>query len=633
MCGIAGFIGEGSQPLVEKMTRTLSHRGPDGEGYFLAPLAGAGSFLRYAALGHRRLSIIDVAGGAQPMYNEDKSIVVVFNGEIYNYKKIRATLAGRHTFATSSDTEVIVHLYEEKGEDCIVELEGMFALAIWDMKQEKLLLARDRFGEKPLYYFQTPNVFLFGSELKALMVHPEFRRELDTDALRTYMLFECLPAPHTIFRHAYKLEAGHTLTLRQGKIAVKAYWDLADAAAPHRAAFTTTSERDLLAMLDQKLDASVSKMLMSDVPLGVFLSGGLDSSTVAYYAQKNSSKKIETFSIGFSEASFDESPYAAHVAKRLGTVHHTRVFNSQDLLDVIPKIYGLLDDPLADPSLIPTYLLASFARGSVTVALGGDGSDEFFMGYATFQAEKLAHWYMRLPEVVREQIIRPLINKMPASLSYMSLDFRLKRFVNNLGDDAEFRNQRWIAAFAPEELYQLFPNFKLEKNLYEDIAKHLPHVSSLDIYHRLSYLYTRHYLQDYVLAKVDRASMYNSLEVRAPFLDPDLAAFAFALPYQEKVRGLTTKHILKKLMRPRLGRRIVDRKKQGFQPPIAHWLQRELADLVDAHLHKRVLQAQGIFNPGYVARVVDEHRAGTHDHRKKLWTLLVFQMWYKRFGI
>jgi len=637
MCGIAGFVGEGSRQALENMTRALSYRGPDGEGYFFAESA-QGVPGTAVALGHRRLSIIDLAGGAQPIYNEDRSVLVVFNGEIYNFRALRSQLEKSHTFVTRSDTEVIVHLYEEKGAECVKDLEGMFAFALWDANAQRLLLARDRFGEKPLYYGMFGSTFLFGSELKALLAHPAMKKEIDPNALEKYFHFEYVPAPHTIFKNVYKLEAAHYLVFQNGMHTDHEYWNIIDGSGNSEHSMRNANAGEVMRDLDTKLSEAVGRMLVADVPLGVFLSGGIDSSTVAYYAQQQATERIRTFSIGFEEASFDESAYAQKVADRIGSDHHRKVIGPRELMDIIPKAYALLDEPMADPSLVPTYALSRFARDQVTVALGGDGSDELFMGYQTFQALWLSRFYEWVPRFLRKHAILPLVNALPASFSYLSTDFLLKKFVNDFDLPPAIRNQVWIGAFGASELSELFSG-DVAQSLTEDITRHAGRAGKLDMFQQLSYVYTKQFLQDYVITKVDRASMFNSLEVRAPFLDPALAAFVFSLPWQLKIHRRSqrfpflpdTKYILKKLMAERLGKDIVYRSKQGFQPPVARWLARDLTHLVDHHLSPERLQKDGLFNVAYVSRLLKDHRAHKVDHRKKLWTLLVFQMWKENF--
>lgn len=619
MCGIAGFVGTGGREILERMTRSLRHRGPDEEGFFFM-FSGACP----VALGSRRLSIIDLRGGRQPIANEDNTIHVILNGEIYNFQELRKQLESRHTFTTHTDTEVIVHLYEEKGEACVQELEGMFAFALWDARKNKLLLARDRFGEKPLFYAHAAEAFLFGSELKALMEHPLFQREMDTSSLEKYFIYEHIPAPHTIFKNVFKLPAAHYLVLENGKSVIKEYWNIADVIQD-----TCLSERGALELLDKKLDAAVQKMLVADVPLGMFLSGGIDSSTIAYYAQQSASRPIKTFSIGFDDAAFDESRYAGRVAKRLGTDHYMRMFKAAELEQVVRDVYGKLDEPLADPSLVPTYLLSCLAREHVTVALSGDGSDELFMGYQTFLAQRIAALYGRVPRGLR-RVVEKIALSLPTSFSYLSIDYRAKKFVEGFEYPPLVQNQLWIGAFSPREAEMLLGR-AVRAGVFEDIYTHAARVASYDSFHQLSYLYQKQYLQDFATAKVDRASMMASLEARSPFLDADLAAFAFSLPLSMKLRGMTGKYILRRLMAPRLGGDIAWRAKKGFQPPIARWLARDFRRLVDEYLSGARLQSTGVFNAAYVRQLIAEHQNYKVDHRKKLWSLLVFQMWKEKF--
>ncbi|OGF69637.1 asparagine synthase (glutamine-hydrolyzing) [Candidatus Giovannonibacteria bacterium RIFCSPLOWO2_02_FULL_45_14] len=612
MCGIAGFLGSGELDHLKTMARKISYRGPDEEGYFFAESPKIG-------LASRRLSIIDLESGHQPCFDEEKDIIVVFNGEIYNYRELRKGLEKRHRFETKSDTEVIAHLYEEEKEDFVKKLEGMFAIAIWDKKGGKLLLARDRFGEKPLYYSFFNGNFIFGSEPKSILAHPAARAELDRSTLEKYLLYEFVPAPQTIFKNILKLSAGHFLVLKNGKIRLEKYWDVTE-----NNPLADLPSQDFQKVLEDKLDQAVKKMLVSDVPLGVFLSGGIDSATIAYFAQKNSKDKIETFSVGFDKDSFDETPYALAAAKQLESEHYHTVFGTKELLDLIPQIYSLLDEPMADPSLLPTFLLSKFTREKVKVALSGDGSDELFMGYQTFQAEQVASVYKLVPKILRNGV-KNVVNLFPASSGYFSLDFKLKIFLNHFDNPPEIRNQLWIGAFSPFEIKELTGNHP--DKIFENIAGGPPRLPEGDIPKRLSYLYLKNYLQDGILTKVDRASMFNSLEVRAPFLDHILASFVFALPTNEKLNGFTTKYILKRLMRNHIGKNIAYRKKHGFAPPVALWLNNDLAPLVSEYLDETRLTREGLFNAVYVKKLLAEHRSKKFDHRKKLWSLLVFQLW------
>lgn len=615
MCGITGFFGKGTEQDLRRMTATLVRRGPDSDGYFSDSVAGA-------FLGVRRLAIIDVAGGTQPLFNEDGSIAVVLNGEIYNYRQLRERLEGKHIFKTHSDTETIAHLYEEEGPACVEKLNGMFAFALWDAKKKMLLIARDRFGEKPLYYAPLPGAFVFGSEMKAVLAHPAVTREIDPEALAQYLRHEYIPAPATIFSGIKKLPPAHMMTVTADSVKIRRYWDIAVAS---QAAILPSSEDASMEALDTHLSNAVEKMLVADVPLGVFLSGGIDSSTVAWYAQQNAGQKIHTFSVGFEDASFDESSHASRAAARIGTDHTATTFSGRDILSLLPNLYAYMDEPMADPSLLPTALLSRAARRKVTVALGGDGADELFMGYPTFQAEKIARWYQHIPRPLRDHIIRPLVNAFPSSSRYLSLDYRLKRFVRGTDAAPADRHAAWIGAFLPEEIPQLLGSGRIS------LPRQTNSTDDADPLLQANLFYLTHYLEGDILVKADRASMFEGLETRAPFLDPSLAAFIFALPVKYKLRGFKTKYLLKKLMRPRLGRDITDRKKHGFQPPISRWLRTDLAQLLREHLNVEKLKREGIFNPAYVAMLITEHQKGKSDRRKELWTLLVFHLWQQRW--
>lgn len=619
MCGIAGFAGRGTRDTLEKMTRSLAYRGPDGEGYFFD-----GNDL--VGLGHRRLSIIDLAGGRQPIFNENKNIVVILNGEIYNFSGLRKDLESRHKFLTDSDTEVIVHLYEELGEKVFEKLNGMFAIAIYDMPRQKLILARDRIGKKPLYWSVSGNAIIFGSEVKALMQHPLFKKDLDLESLNKYLSRDYVPTPASIWKNVYKLEPATYLTWQNGKAVKNNFWK-------PNFNISDITFGDALKELDSRINDSVRSRLISDVPLGIFLSGGIDSSAVAYYAQKNSQNPIKTFSIAFDEKSFDESSYARKVAKFLGTEHFEESFRSKDLLDLIPEIAGLLDEPLADPSILPTYLLSKFTKKNVTVALGGDGGDELFAGYPTFQADKLAGFYGLLPDIAKK-MLEKIIDTLPVNDGNFSLDFKLKTFIGGLGIDKKYRHQKWLGSFGHKERSQLFrPEIwrTLENNNeYEEINRYLDEAKSAGRENAVLYEYLRTYLMDQVLVKVDRASMFNSLEVRAPFLDYHLVDFVNSLPYSFKCHGWNTKYILKKLMADKLPREIISRSKKGFGVPVAKWLKSELRDLMEYYLSEEKISNGDLFNYEYVKQIKDEHLVGRKDNRKLLWNLMTFQMWQEK---
>jgi asparagine synthase (glutamine-hydrolysing) len=634
MCGITGYSGIGNESILERMNDTLRHRGPDDAGMETFEAGG-----KSLGLAQRRLSIIDLSpGGHQPMSNEDGTVWIVFNGEIYNFKDVRAGLKRAHAFKGQSDTEVIVHLYEEVGTEVFSKIEGMFAIALYDSKKDQLILARDRMGKKPLYWSKAHlnngdsntvgATFIFGSELKALMAHPSFKKEIDVDSLNKYFLYENVPTPHTIFKNTWKLEPGTFLVWDGNQAKKTQFWS--PTFVPKALSFS-----DSLADLDGALQSAVSDRLVADVPLGIFLSGGLDSSTVAYYAARAHQGKVKTFSIGFKEASFDESGYARQVARHLDTEHHEQILAVHDCLDIIPTIGNLLDEPMADASIIPTYLLSQFTREHVTVALGGDGGDELFCGYDTFLAHKFAALYAKVPKVIREGFIKNIVMRLPTSHANMSLDFRLKRFVSGFEASPAYRDRDWFAPFNQTDRQALFnPDIRKEiadRNAYDDIEGYLEHADSHDMYDELGLLYERMYMMDEVLVKVDRASMMNSLEVRAPFLDTRVVDLANHMPASFKMKGLTRKYILKKLMEGKLPRDIVYRKKKGFGIPIAEWIRGGLKPVVLDFLGPGSIGQIGLFDLRFVDKLLSEHFSGKKDNRKQIWTLLIFAMWWRKW--
>ena len=626
MCGITGIL-EASGPVdreaLRRMANALQHRGPDDESYYFSE---AHDGYISAGFGFRRLSIIDLSGGRQPMSNEDGTLWLVCNGEIYNYQALRQTLEGKgHHFRTNSDVEVLLHLYEETGPECVNKANGMFAVAIWDTQRQTLFLARDRLGKKPLYYRETPTQFLFGSEVKALLQHPACPRELDPRSLSKYLAYEYVPSPHCIFKGIHKLPAGYTLTWQPGQTRLRQYWDLKFSAGPDR-----RGESEVTEELRERLKEAVRLRLISDVPLGVFLSGGIDSSTVvALMAELRPAAQIKTFAIGFEESSFDESRHAHRVAEFYGTDHHEEILQGRALLDMLPEVAAFLDEPFADASVIPTYLLSRFTRRHVTVALGGDGGDELFAGYPTFPAQRLACLY-RVPRILHEQMVRPLAELLPVSHENFSLDFKTKRFLRGVGWRPELRDQVWIGSFTPEEQRSLLAS-PSEIDDYEDILNAERHCSADNTMERLIYLYCKFYLQDGILVKVDRASMACALEARAPFLDYTFVEFANAIPFGLKLKGLKTKYILKRAMAGKLPPDILARGKKGFGIPIAKWFRNELRDLLLDTLSERRIRQQGLFDYQTLARLVNEHLEGIKDNRKQLWTMFMFQLWFQKY--
>jgi asparagine synthase (glutamine-hydrolysing) len=624
MCGIAGFVnraGEAAErSIVERMTAALAHRGPDGEGVHVSGPA---------ALGHRRLSIIDVAGGAQPMSNEDGTLWVTYNGELYNELEIRRELEAKgHRYKNFSDTESLVHLYEEEGVDFVRRLNGMFALALWDEERHRLVLARDRMGQKPLFYAPLPGGGLaFGSEPKALLRHPGIGRSLDLDSLARYLFYEYIPAPYSIWRGVRKLPRASVLVWENGSCRVDRYWE-APAPVPQAAGEPFT---EVAANFWRLFRCAVARHRRSDVPLGVFLSGGVDSSSVAAaLCEVEPARNVHTFSIGFQDPSFDESRHSREVARFLGTDHHERTFAVSQVYELLPEVATWLDEPFGDASVLPTHLLSRFARGEVKVVLGGDGADELLAGYPTFEAERAAGLYRRLPGRAKA-LAAAAVERLPVNHGNFSLDFKLKQFLRGAAEPLPLAHQRWLGSFTGPELTRLLANES--GGLPLDVeAEHLALATSLaplaDPLSRSLALYQETYLPEDILTKVDRASMACGLEVRAPFLDTELVDSVQRLPAQFKYGRKQTKRLLKGAVSGRLPGSILVRPKKGFGIPVARWLRGDLAPLLNRLLDPARLDRQGLFRPDEVARRVAEHQSGVRDHRKPLWTLMMFQLWY-----
>lgn len=626
MCGIAGFVrrdGEAAdREILSRMTATLGHRGPDGSGLHMdGP----------AALGHRRLSIIDLAGGGQPMANEDGTVWVTYNGELYNEPALRSALVTRgHAFRTASDTEALVHLYEERGPRFAADLNGMFALALWDAPRRRLVLARDRMGQKPLYYAETPGGLVFGSEPKALLQHPEVNGSLDPAGLARYLFYEYLPAPYSIYAGIRKLPCAHLLVWEDGRTRLERYWT----PPPPEPVAASPDMPGVAERFWGDFRDAVDRHRRSDVPLGVFLSGGIDSSSVAAaLAELEPPRQIRTFSIGFDDPSFDESGHARAVARHLGTDHHEQIFSAEMVLDLLPHVAGWLDEPFGDASVLPTHLLSRFARGFVTVALGGDGADELLAGYPTFAAERAARFFRRLPRPARG-LAGAAVGRLPVDHRNFSFDFKLKQFLRGAGEAAPLAHQRWLGSFSGAEIGRLLafdPGIDVEAEHLER-ARALTEAARVDPLTRSLWLYQDTYLPEDILTKVDRASMACGLEVRAPFLDAELVDTIQRLPAAFKYGRNQTKRLLKRAAAPRLPASILSRPKKGFGIPVASWLRGPLGPLLDRLLDPGHLGRQGLFRPEEVARKVREHRDGTHDHRKPLWTLLMFQLWQERWA-
>ncbi len=620
ICGVAGGDPAAGRELVARMCSALTHRGPDDEG--AVQVDGV-------TLGARRLSIIDLQGGHQPIHNEDSTVWVVQNGEIYNHRELRDELSAHgHVFTTQSDTEVLVHGYEQWGEGVVDRLNGMFAFAIHDRRARILFLARDRMGIKPMHYAIDGGRLVFASELKALLRDPALRRGIDPVALDEYLAYEFVPSPRTIVRGIAKLRPGHTLTWSTDAAAarLRRYW--APRLAPRAGGQLDLDER--CAELRSVLHKSVRKELVADVPVGVFLSGGVDSSAIAAMVAQLGGG-VRTFSVGFAERSFDESRHARLVAARLGSEHHELVLEPAMLLGLVPRLPELLDEPLGDASIIPTYLLSAFTRKHVKVALGGDGGDELFAGYPTLLAHRLASYYMRAPRVLRAGLVEPVVRRLPVSRDNLSFDFRAKRFVAGAGFPVVERHRRWMGSFVDEERGPLVSAAVREAVARAD-ATDVGVVESDEPLNDVLMLDMRLYLENDILVKLDRASMMASLEARVPLLNNDMVAFATALPLDAKLRGLRSKYVFRRALRGLLPAEILDRPKKGFGIPVADWFRGPLKEQLLDTLSPARIAGEGFFQPDAVTALVDEHLAGRRDNRKQLWTLFAFELWHEGYA-
>ena len=623
MCGICGICniysrGRAERALAADMCSTMRHRGPDDDGAFASGPC---------ALAMARLSIIDLEGGHQPMPNEDRSAWIVYNGETYNAPDLREQLQHQHCFATRSDTEVLLHAYEQWGDDMLARLRGMFAFAIWDRPRRSLLLARDRLGIKPLYYAIAGDWLVFGSEIKALLQVPWLERSIDPEALHAYLTFNYIPAPMTIFRGVKKLPPGHLLRCGNGEVRVSRYWDLDCAPRP------VADEHECASELRQRLDDAVRAHLLSDVPVGVLLSGGIDSSAVTALAAR-SAGRVKTFSVGFEEKSFNELEAARLVARTYGTDHHEEILKP-DAATLVERLVDCFDEPFADSSALPTFLVSQMAAREVKVVLSGDGGDEIFGGYMTYTADALAEIYQRIPRPLRRRVIEPLVARMPVSDEKNSLDYLAKRFVAGAHLPPLERHHSWRVIFTEADKQRLYaPDWRAAAGLEDPLAILERYYESLDGLHfitKLQYVDTKTYLPDDILTKVDRMSMAHSLETRPPLLDHHVVDYAASLPAHMKVRGLKRKIVLRRAVRDLLPEPLLRRRKHGFSIPLAAWLRRDLCPLLLDVLSPQAVRRTGIFDPAEVRHLISEHLAGRRDLSRNLWGLLIFMVWHQRF--
>jgi asparagine synthase (glutamine-hydrolysing) len=620
MCGIAGVVN--SEPggveaaTIRRMCQSIVHRGPDDEGIFVKDGAG---------LGVRRLSVIDLAGGHQPVFNEDKTVCVVYNGEIYNFTELRLELEGRgHCFYTHTDTEVIVHLYEEMGRDCVQKLRGMFAFAIYDVRRRRLLLARDRLGIKPLHYAVADGRLLFGSEIKPILaVAPELAN-VDQRALWEYLYFGYIPDPASAFVPIRKLAPGHVLEFERGQVSLHQYWDL-----PEYSTHRPRSEEECLQELEQRLAEAVRMQLIADVPLGALLSGGTDSSTVVALMARANSRRVKTFSVGFRHADFNEAPYAKLVAERFGTEHQELILEPR-VVETVEALSRSLEEPFGDSSMLPTYYISRLARQHVTVALSGDGGDELFAGYERYQIHLQRRHFGWIPEWAGDFYREHLHYRLPSSVPARNLAYSVslpwaERYLEGVS----------LQAF-DREMALLSDDFRAvalgDDDPLRPLRKFLDAAPAHDPLSHVLYLDTKTYLPGDILTKVDRMSMLASLEVRVPILDHLFVEWVAGLGPEWKMRGRKPKYIFTKLAeKVGVPKQVLDRPKQGFALPLRHWMRTELKDLIESVLLDSSTVQRGYFNPQGVRRLLDEHFQGRRDHSARIWRFLMFELWHRNY--
>jgi asparagine synthase (glutamine-hydrolysing) len=618
MCGIAGYISRRppDPQIIQRMMDRIAHRGPDGSGVWNGEKNGW-----HITLGHRRLAIIDLEGGKQPLSNEDGSVWITYNGEVYNYNPLKIELEKLgHRFATRCDTETIVHHYEQFGPDRLSDLDGMFAFAIWDNNRGELLLARDRVGIKPLYFASLPDGGIaFASELLALAAHPDVDRTIDTEGLASYFFCDYAHPPQTLIKGARKLQPRHYLKWTpQGLSKPQPF--------PQRA-IESVNQNDLIEQLIGKLDAAVESQLMSDVPLGVFLSGGIDSSLMTALAQKHVMQPLTTFSIGFDDPQFDESGYAEHVASHIGTRHVKQNFSEKSLIDLLDESLDCLDEPIGDPSILPTYAVSKLAAAHVKVVLGGDGGDELWAGYPTYKAHRAAQYFAHVPEMIRQNLIAPLVAKLPVQSGYQRFDWKAKRFFLRWDDDPALRHLRWMSNVDLPDLRRALPTAGV---LPSGLSKTLESFAGNGDLNSILALDFLTYLPGSVLTKVDRASMAHGLEVRPPMLADALVDFAFSLPASVKLHGSTSKMLLKQAAARLLPERIINRRKKGFAIPLARWLKGPLHDRLRDVIYDSPIWQIGLLDRPTFASWLQEHENDQVDRSKPLWATLVLDHWHRR---
>jgi len=633
ICGIVDFSGDSVQEdILRKMCQMMIHRGPDDEGVYMNHQLQATSHQSKPSvgLGHRRLSIIDLSvSGHQPMCNEDGTIWIVLNGEIYNYIELVKDLKEKgHKFKSNTDTEAIIHLYEEYGEECVKKLRGMFAFTIWDEKEEVLMLARDRLGKKPLLYYYKNGIFCFSSEFSSLLASGLIDKEIDPKAINYYLTFGYIPAPMTIYKNVYKLPPAHILIFKNGQVNIKRYWNL------DYAKKIEISEEEAASEVLRLLKEAVKIRLQSDVPLGAFLSGGIDSSTIVALMSQLTGERVKTFSIGFDDKDYSELKYANKVADTFNTEHHEFVVKP-NVIEILPVLIDHYGEPYADSSAIPTYYVSRQTKQHVTVALNGDGGDEVFAGYERYQAVLLSEMYQKIPAILRNPLFQTIGNLIPDSFGQKDRLKSIKRFIEGAHLPLSKRYLQWIGMFTEKARNDMYTDEFLRKVSDSDplriISKTLNSSNGLSLLDRLLLTDTMTYLPDDLLVKVDITSMANSLECRSPFLDHPLMEFAASLPAKYKLRRFIKKYILKKAVENIIPNDNIYRRKMGFAVPVGRWFRGELKGLLQETLLSQDSLKRGYFKPDKIKDIVFQHTSGQKDWSFQLWSLLMLELWHQRF--
>jgi len=619
MCGICGVynVGNGepvSPRLIDAMSRLIAHRGPDDTGKYIDGPLG---------LGFVRLSIIDLSGGHQPMTNETGEIWVVFNGEIWNYQVLRKDLVEKgHQFTTNSDTETIVHAYEEYGVDCVAKLHGMFGLAIWDAPRKRLLIARDRAGKKPLYYTRANHSIVFGSEIKALLGHPEVKREADEQAMVDFLSIRYVPAPATLFKDIYKVLPGHWILFEGDTVRDECYWDFTFGKPEHRPI------PDYLEGIRHHVRQAVEERMMADVPVGAMLSGGVDSSIISGIMSQLTSHKVKTFSVGFDQPDFSELPYARMVADHFGTDHHELVVNSADMTKYWPLLTWHRDEPVSEPSDLGVYLISKLARQHVKVVLSGEGADELFAGYPKYVVDWIARYYHILPPMIRNKVLQRLLDQLPYSMR------KLKTAARNLSQPTPQRWMSWFGIFnspLKEQLLSANLQASVDLDASREFKRWITNNPQRDDLSSMLYLDTKIWLPDNLLMKGDKMTMAASLEARIPMLDDRLITYAASIPSSDKIKSLKPKYLLKQAFADFLPEPILTRKKMGFNVPTGAWFRGDQREVITNLLLSERIRSRGYFNAEYVERIVQDHLSGKTNYQAQIFTLASLELWFRVF--